>query len=239
MTSEVFANPRMPPVGQGDMRSPGGQGNARSPLGEGGMRPPVAITSPIASGLLNTPSRRHRRTTSPSPVLGRTNSPSPVQRRAEVTINMAHEVAAMMPSTRISDLGADSIVLPRSRPTITAPRDPYARNNDFLARMASAERLENELGRLQRPTPPPAVGHGRPGSGSNQTAAVVHVRSRPRAVPRWQRDQENSEEAAMSSMQEDVRSMYVHQEREAVENDCGVMDNTPPKETRLDRYLRG
>jgi hypothetical protein len=152
--------------------------------------------------------------------------------------NMAHEVAAAMPSTRISELGADSLVLPRIRPNTTVPRDPYARNNDFLARMASAERLESELGRLQRPTPPPAVGHGRPNSGSNEAAAGPRGRSRPRAVPPWQRDQENSEETVMSGLQEDIRSMYVRQEREAAEQDCGVMNNTPPKETRLDRYLR-
>jgi len=113
----------------------------------------------------------------------------------------------------------------------TAPLDPYARNNDFIARMASAEHLENEIGRLQRPTPPPAVGHGRPvGSGGGLP------RARSRSAPRWQHDQENSEEAAMSGLQNEMRNMTVQeQEFEYVR---GVMDNTPPRESRLERYMR-
>jgi hypothetical protein len=228
----------MPPIGHGDMRSPVGQSIVRSPQVHEDMRRPVAVTSPTLSGLANTPSRRHRRTTSPSSVLRRTGSPSPVQRSDQVTVSMAHEALAAMPSTRISDLEADSIFLPRIRPNTTAPRDPYTRNNDFIARIASAERLESELGRLQRPTPPPAVGHGRPNSDSNETGNDIRSHPRPRTMPHWQRNQENSEEAAMSTLEEDARNMYVRQAREVEESDRGVMDNTPPKQTRLDRYLR-
>jgi hypothetical protein len=147
---------------------------------------------------------------------------------------LTQELARAMPSIRTADLHADSIALPRLRPAIGA-RDPYARNNDFLARMAAAERLDNEIGRLQRPTPPPAIGHGRPGSTGND---LPRTRSRPsEPLPRWQRDQENSEEAAMSRFIGDVRDMMITQASNDGEYDHGVMDNTPPREHPIHRYL--
>jgi hypothetical protein len=203
---------------------------------------------------MSSPSRRHHRTTSPSSMHHSATSPSPTVRGAPITTNMVREVSAGVqlptailsrqvatgvPSTRVSDLGVESIILPRTRPNNAPSRDPYARNNDFLVRIASAERIESELARLQRPTPPPAIGHGRPIYGSSEFVAAPRDRSRPRPVPRWQRDQENSEEAAMSVLQADMRSMYLlHELERDAEHDRGIMDNTPPKETRMDRYLR-
>lgn len=121
------------------------------------------------------------------------SSPSP-HRRA----NVNQDLSAAMPSTRISDLHVDSLPRPRAN---TASRDPYARNNDFMVRMASAERLDAEIGRLQRPTPPPAIGHGRPAT-----------RTRTRTMAHWQRDQENSEEATMSGLQEEFTNMHVRRD---------------------------
>jgi hypothetical protein len=246
----LFSPARMPGTGRDDVHPPVNQVdmNLRTTARQVAVRPPVAITSPIASGLTNSPSRRHRQTRSPTSILLRATSPTPTVHEAQSIINMVHEVpasittryaAASVPSTRASDLGVDSIVLPRIRPNNPAARDPYARNNDFLIRMASVERLESEIARLQRPTPPPAIGHGRPTSGSSEFVAAPQGRSHSRPVPRWQQDQENSEEAAMSVLQEDMRSMYLRQEFEReTEDDRGVMDNTPPKESRIGRYLR-
>ena len=60
---------------------------------------------------------------------------------------------------------------------------------------------------------------------------------RSRATPATTlEDQENSESAAMSVLSADVRRLQL---RDTGSNDDGIMDDTPPHETRLTRYLRG
>ena len=49
-------------------------------------------------------------------------------------------------------------------------------------------------------------------------------------------DQENSESAAMSVLSADVRRL---QARNFGPTDDGIMDDTPPRETRLTRHLQG
>jgi hypothetical protein len=143
---------------------------------------------------------------------------------------------AMMP--------AESLRMQRSRP-LSMPQgsSSYERNNEYMASVAYGQ------GRpTQRPTPPPAVGHGRPHSSEQQTR--VRNASRPffegaaplpaRQLPHWQRNQENSEEAAMSVLQHEMALVRVGEEsEESEEEDDEVMNSTPPQENMmLERYLR-
>lgn len=86
--------------------------------------------------------------------------------------------------------------------------DVYQRNNEYMLRSGPAP----------RPTPPPAVGHGRP------------------KLPRWQHDQENSEEAAMSALQGEMERVRLGEQNQEMEEE--VMNSTPPNESALDRFLR-
>jgi hypothetical protein len=123
---------------------------------------------------------------------------------------------AMMP--------AQSLHILRLRPMSTPySLNPYERNNEFMIRSSYDQGAP-----FQRPTPPPAVGHGRPRSSEALTA--------PRALPHWQRNQENSEEAAMSVLQSQVERIHLNEEGR--ERDGEVMNNTPPHESIIERFLR-
>jgi hypothetical protein len=164
---------------------------------------------------------------------GLMSSPSPQPHRGHFAVNLVREDLPIgLPSRRQTDSSGDLILMPRTRPS-SSPRNAnaYERNNDFLARIATAERVNAELGRSQRPTPPPAIGHGRP------TPEQQSLPRNRRPIPHWQRNQENSEEAAMSGLQYEMRNMRVRSENDPEDRD-GVMDDTPPRDSRVDRYLR-
>jgi hypothetical protein len=54
-------------------------------------------------------------------------------------------------------------------------------------------------------------------------------------MPARQRNQENSEEAAMRVLAEEINDLSLR--RQEQERDSGVMDTTPPGEGRVERYL--
>ena len=94
-------------------------------------------------------------------------------------------------------------------------------------RMNNAEDLfGGSPARVRRALPFP-IGHER----------VTPTRTQVRRVPTRQRNQENSEEAAMSVLQEEVSRTRITDENQA-QSQNGVLDDTPPREGRFDHFLR-
>lgn len=183
-------------------------------------------TSPASMSPSAAPNHHHRqRRSTPyreaSP-LERVSSGSPVSRSASSvsdvmssapTSRFAARSDMSMTSAPRSSMPTQSIHMPRSRPMST-PHVPtsYERNNQFMARSSYGQG-----GPTQRPTPPPAIGHGRP------------------QLSHRQRNQENSEEAAMSVLQADMERVRLNQESREMEGE--VMNNTPPNESFVDRWV--
>lgn len=162
----------------------------------------------------STPFRRpspFERMSSGSPVSRSASSLSDVMSSAP-TSRYAERSDMSMTSAPRSSMPTQSIRMPRSRPMST-PHVPtsYERNNQFMTRTSYGVPA-------QRPTPPPAIGHGRP------------------QLPRWQRNQENSEEAAMSALQGEMERVRLSEQGREMEGE--VMNNTPPHESLMERYLR-
>jgi hypothetical protein len=153
----------------------------------------------------------------------------------------------VVPSGPRATMPSNSLYMPRSRPVSTPQgSNPYERNNQFMARTAYGQGVP-----AQRPTPPPAIGHGRPRSSEEQLRAPRNMSRSffgdetsdqgsappaPRQLPQWQRNQENSEEAAMSVLQNEMELVRIGEENR--ERDGEVMNNTPPHESIMERYLR-
>ncbi|QDS67758.1 hypothetical protein FKW77_006274 [Venturia effusa] len=184
---------------------------------------PSAMVSPVVTNQYHAQRRSTPfRQTSP---LERISSGSPVSRSASSLSDMmssaptsryAERSDVSMASAPRSSMPTQSIHMPRSRPMST-PHVPtsYERNNQY---MTQARTSYGQGGLPQRPTPPPAIGHGRP------------------QLPRWQRNQENSEEAAMSALQGEMERVRIGDQRRDMDGE--VMNNTPPHESLMERYLR-
>jgi hypothetical protein len=222
--------------------APAGQYNTARQFQPARRSTPFRQTTP--AGQINSGSPVSRSTSSFS---GMTSSASSSRYRNDLNIDMdRHSSPMVIPAGPRAQMPANSLRMQRSRPISTPQAStPYERNNQFMARAAYGQGLPT-----QRPTPPPAVGHGRPRSSEEQMRA--RNMSRPffadtaqdqggvplpsRQLPQWQRNQENSEEAAMSVLQNEMA--FVHVGDESEEGDAEVMNNTPPHESILERYLR-
>jgi hypothetical protein len=163
-------------------------------------------------------------------------------------VSMARQSSpTIIPSGPRATMQSNSLHMPRSRPVSTPQgSNPYERNNQFMARTTYGQGVP-----AQRPTPPPAVGHGRPRSSEehfrarrnmsrsffgNETSDQGSAPPPPRQLPQWQRNQENSEEAAMSVLQNEMEHVRLGEEDR--ERDDEVMNNTPPHESIMERFLR-
>ncbi|TLD24437.1 hypothetical protein E2P81_ATG11773 [Venturia nashicola] len=184
-------------------------------------------TSPAPMGppAITNPHHMQRRSTpqSQTSLFERVSSGSPVSRSASSVSDMMSSATTSRYAGRSdmsttsaprSAMPAHSINMSRSRPMST-PHVPtsYERNNEYMSRTYYGQGVP-----AQRPTPPPAIGHGRP------------------QISRQQRNQENSEEAAMSALQGEMERVRINEQSREMEGE--VMNNTPPNDFMVERYMR-
>jgi len=178
-----------------------------------------------------------------------TLTPIPYETFRDIIENaVAHRITVLDHATSPHEINRDSaeyIFIEDSAASMT-PRRRVQRTNRRSAAHAAEDNIASPLERLQSNLRglQGSVASTRPERPISEHFEPFHQQLRPisqlprsRATPATTLDdQENSESAAMSVLSADVRRL---QARNIGSTDDGIMDDTPPRETRLTRHLQG